>query len=41
VASAVKVAEALVDMGLKTSKALSYQSPEKKAFKGMPELFQP
>ena len=41
VASAVKVAETLVDMGLKTSKVLSYQRPEKKAFKGMPELFQP
>ncbi len=41
VASAVKVAETLVDMGLKTSKALSYQPPEKKTFKGMPQLFQP
>jgi allantoin racemase len=41
VASAVKVAEALVDMGLKTSKVLSYQPPEKKDFKGMPQLFQP
>jgi allantoin racemase len=41
VASAVKVAEALVDMGLKTSKALSYRPPEKKEVKGMPVLFQP
>jgi len=41
VASAIKVAEALVDMGMKTSKVLSYQRPEKKEFKGMAELFQP
>jgi allantoin racemase len=41
VASAVKIAEALVDMGVKTSKVLSYRHPEKKEFKGMPELFQP
>ena len=40
VASAIKVAEALVDMGVKTSKVLSYKSPEKKEFKGMPVLFQ-
>ncbi len=41
VASAKKVAEALVDMKMKTSKVLSYKRPEKKEFKGMPELFQP
>ena len=41
VASAIKVAEALVDMKMKTSKVLSYKRPEKKEFKGMPELFQP
>jgi len=41
VASAIKVAEALVDMGMKTSKVLSYQRPEKKEFKGMAKLFQP
>jgi allantoin racemase len=41
VASAIKIAEALVDMGVKTSKALSYRRPEKKEFKGMSELFQP
>ena len=37
----LEVAEALVDMGMKTSKVLSYQRPEKKEFKGMAELFQP
>ncbi|MBW2000163.1 MAG: aspartate/glutamate racemase family protein [Deltaproteobacteria bacterium] len=41
VASAVKVAEILVDMGMKTSKVLTYQRPERKEFKGMEELFQP
>jgi allantoin racemase len=41
VASAIKVAEALVDMGMKTSKILSYQSPEKKEFQGMDDIFQP
>jgi len=41
VSSAVKVAEILVDMGVKTSKVLTYQRPEKKEFKGMEELFQP
>jgi allantoin racemase len=41
VASAIKIAEALVDMGVKTSKALSYRRPEKKEFKGMSELFKP
>jgi allantoin racemase len=35
VASAVKVAEALVELGVKTSKVLSYKWPEKKEFKGM------
>lgn len=41
VACAIKVAEALVDMKMKTSKVLSYKKPEKKEFKGMSELFQP
>lgn len=41
VASAVKIAEVLVDMGMQTSKILTYKSPEKKEFLGMPELFQP
>ena len=41
VASAIKVAEALVDMGMKTSKVLSYKPPEKKEFRGMSDLFQP
>lgn len=41
VASAIKIAEALVDMGVNTSKVLSYKRPEKKEFKGMSELFQP
>jgi allantoin racemase len=41
VASAVKIAEALVDMGVKTSKALSFKFPEKKEIKGMPSHFQP
>jgi allantoin racemase len=40
VASAVKIAEALVDLGMKTSKVLSYKWPEKKEFKGMDALFQ-
>ena len=41
VASAIKVAEALVEMGVRTSKVLTYKPPEKKEFKGMPPLFQP
>ena len=41
VASAVKVAEALVDMGMHTSKRRTFQPPEKKELKGMPPLFQP
>ncbi len=41
VASAVKVAETLIDMGLRTSKVWTYQSPEHKEFKGMSALFQP
>jgi len=41
VASAVKVAESLVDLGLKTSKALTYMPPGKKEFKGMDDLYQP
>jgi allantoin racemase len=40
VASGVKIAEALVDLGLTTSKALSYKWPEKKELKGMDTLFQ-
>jgi len=41
VASGVKVAESLVDLGLKTSKVLTYMPPEKKEFKGMDDLYQP
>ena len=39
VASAVKVAEALVDMKLRTSKILTFKYPESKEIKGMSELF--
>lgn len=41
VAAAIKLAEALVDLGKKTSKINSYKYPEKKEFKGMEEIFQP
>lgn len=41
VAAAVKMAEAVVELGKKTSKINSYKYPEKKPFKGMEELFQP
>lgn len=41
VAAAVKLAEALVDLGKKTSKINTYKYPEKKEFKGMEEIFQP
>ncbi len=41
VAAAVKLAEALVDLGKKTSKVNSYKYPEQKEFKGMGKIFQP
>jgi allantoin racemase len=41
VAAAVKLAEALVDLGKKTSKINTYKYPEKKEFKGMAKIFQP
>ena len=41
VAAAVKIAESLVDMKLNTSKLSSYMYPEKKTFKGFPDIFQP
>jgi allantoin racemase len=41
VASAVKVAEALVDMKLNTSKVWTFQPPEAKEFKGLPAILQP
>lgn len=41
VAAAVKLAEALVDLGKRTSKINTYKYPEKKEFKGMEEIFQP
>ncbi len=40
VASAVKIAEGLVDLGIKTSKACSFKWPEKKEIKGLDPLFQ-
>jgi allantoin racemase len=40
VAAAVKLAEAIVGLGKKTSKINSYKYPEKKEFKGMEEIFQ-
>lgn len=40
VAAAVKLAEALVGLGKRTSKINTYKYPEKKEFKGMEEIFQ-
>lgn len=41
VAAAVKMAEALVGLQKKTSKALTYKSPEAKQIKGYPDHMQP
>jgi allantoin racemase len=41
VAAAVKLAEALVGLQKQTSKALTYQFPEKKFIKGFPDHMQP
>ena len=41
VAVAVKLAEALLDLGKKTSKVNSYRYPEKKEFKGVEKIFRP
>ncbi|ADU31986.1 aspartate/glutamate racemase family protein [Evansella cellulosilytica] len=41
VSPAVKLAEALVDMGCKTSKSLTYSFPEKKSIKGFSQILQP
>ena len=41
VAAAVKMAEALVSLKKKTSKALTYKSPETKQIKGYPDHMQP
>lgn len=41
VTAAVKMAEALVDLGKKTNKILSFKHPEKKEYKGFPAILQP
>lgn len=41
VTAAVKMAEALVDLGKKTSKALYFKYPEKKEYIGYPAILQP
>ena len=41
VAAAVKMAEALVALGKRTSKSLTFQTPEPKEIKGYPEHMQP
>lgn len=41
VTAAVKMAEALVDLGKKTSKVLYFKNPEKKEYKGFPAILQP
>ncbi len=41
VAAAVKLAEAMVGLGKKTSKFNTYKHPEKKEFKGLAKVFQP
>ncbi len=41
VAPAVKLAEALVDMRKQTSKILYFNHPEKKEYKGFPDILQP
>ena len=41
VTAGVKMAESLVDLGLKTCKTITYQPPEKKRFIGMDDLYQP
>lgn len=40
VAPAVKLAEVLVELGLKTSKVMTFRSPEPKEIKGFGEIFQ-